>query len=142
MSEMEHLALTVRCERLYRLYAAAVDGGDLEALRGLCIDDVRLTRGRDATLEGIESLLAVYRAHVGPSRPLTRHLVSNVVVDPVEGGVSARAYFQAWFYEDQATRVVSGSYDDVLVEVDGELRFAHKVNNVERVVVLPPAVTP
>ena len=142
MSELEPVGLTARCERLYRLYAAAVDVGDLEGLRRFCTDDVRLTRGGDATLDGIEAFLDGYRAHVGPGRPLTRHIVSNVVADPVEGGVSARAYFQAWFYEEQGTRVVSGSYDDVLVEVDGELRFAHKVNIVERIVVLPPAVTP
>ncbi len=142
MTEQDHVLLTGRCERLYRQYADAVDRADLAGLRRFCVEGVRLTRGADSTLDGVEALLEAYRAHLGQGVPLTRHVIANVVADPAAEGVSARAYFQAWFYEEERTRVVSGRYDDLLVEDDGELRFAHKVNIVERVLVLPPAVTP
>lgn len=141
MSNEGDVTLTARCERLYRRYARAVDRGDLEALRPMCLEDVLLTRG-DATLNGIGALIDAYQAHVGPDMPLARHHVSNVVAETVASGISAQAYFQAWFYEETRTRVVSGSYDDRLVDHDGILRFAHKVNVVERVLVLPPSVLP
>jgi 3-phenylpropionate/cinnamic acid dioxygenase small subunit len=134
--------LTARCERTYRRYARAVDDADLDTLRELCTDDVRLTRGTDADLLGVEAFLDIYRHHLGLGVPLTRHVITNVVADAVADGVAARAYFQAWFYEESSTRVASGSYDDFLVEQDGVLRFAHKVNAVERIIVLPAAVTP
>jgi 3-phenylpropionate/cinnamic acid dioxygenase small subunit len=141
MTEHDDAHLASRCERLYRRYARAVDDGDVEGLREFCADDVRLTRGADATLEGVEAFLDIYRAHVGRGVPLTRHVITNVVADRVADGISARAYFQAWFYEEAQTRVVSGSYDDLLVERDGGgLVFVRKVNNVERILELPPAV--
>jgi 3-phenylpropionate/cinnamic acid dioxygenase small subunit len=141
MTQPDDAPLAPRCESLYRRYARAVDDGDVEGLRAFCLDDVRLTRGADATLEGVEAFLDIYRAHVGKGVPLTRHVITNVVAERVADGISSRAYFQAWFYEETRTRVVSGTYDDLLVERDGgELVFAHKVNNVERILELPTAL--
>lgn len=125
-----------RVARLYAEYARAVDDGDLAALRAMVIDDVAITRGGE-TFPGAEEFMAVYRGVVDAGVPC-QHSVTGLLVDAAaSGGLRARAYFRALFFDVDETRLVVGRYDDELVEADGRLRFTHKRNLVERIVALP-----
>ncbi len=135
-------ALGARSARLYYAYARAVDEGDLDTLRAICTDDIRITRGTHPTEDGVEAFLDVYRAHNALQIPVCKHVVTNVLAEPAEAGRSGgdivtHAYFEATMLEEEGTRVVIGVYDDVHREVDGELKLAHKVIRVERVLHLP-----
>lgn len=125
-----------RVARLYAEYARAVDDGDLAALRAMVVDDVAITRGGETT-RGAEEFMAVYQGVVDAGVPC-QHVVSGLMVDAAEdGGLRARAYFRALFFDSGETRLVVGRYDDALVEDGGTWRFAHKRNLVERIVPLP-----
>jgi 3-phenylpropionate/cinnamic acid dioxygenase small subunit len=130
--------LAARSAELYYTYARAVDEGDLDTLRAICSDDIRITRGDNPTEDGIEKFLDVYRAHNALQVPVCQHVVTNVLVAGRDGEeITTHAYFQATFLETERTRVVIGTYDDVHVEQDGMLKLAHKKIKVDRVVVLP-----
>ncbi|WP_101525870.1 nuclear transport factor 2 family protein [Nocardioides houyundeii] len=130
--------LLTRVQQWYAEYAGAVDRGDLEALAGLVTEDVTIARP-GATEQGKEAFLDVYRGHVAQGIPLCQHAVTNVEATVGERGIEARAYFRAFFFEDQGTRLVVGQYDDLLVESHGRLRAAHKGNVVQRILRLPAA---
>lgn len=139
MTDTEDALLAVRAAELYYRYARAVDEGDLAALRRLAVDDVQITRGNNPPERGIEAFLDVYRAHNALEIPVCKHVVSNVTAERVGDQVVTHAYFEATMLKEDETRVVIGDYDDVHVEVDGELRLAHKKIAVQRVLHLPPA---
>lgn len=130
--------LGARSARVYYLYARAVDEGDLDTLRALCTDDVKITRGDHPTEDGVEAFLDVYRAHNALEIPVCKHVVTNVLAEVgSDGDVITHAYFEATMLEAEGTRVIIGVYDDVHREVDGELRLAHKRIRVQRVLHLP-----
>lgn len=129
--------LGARSAELYYAYARAVDEGDLDGLRAIVTDDIKITRGDNPTEDGIEKFLDVYRAHNALNVPVCQHVVTNVLAEPDGDGIKTHAYFQATFLETERTRVVIGRYDDVHVERDGKLKLAHKKIRVDRVVVLP-----
>lgn len=139
MTETNDALLAVRAADVYYRYARAVDQGDLDALRGLVTDDIKITRGANPTEQGLEAFLDVYRAHNAQQIPVCKHVISNVVAERVGAEVVTGAYFEATFLTDEETRVIIGSYDDVQVEVDGRLMLAHKKISVQRVLHLPPA---
>lgn len=129
--------LAGRSAQLYYAYARAVDDGDLEALRAMVVDDVRITRGDGPTEEGVEAFLDVYRAHNALGIPVCKHVVTNVQAVRDGDDIVTHAYFQATLLEEERTRIAIGAYDDVHREVDGELRLAHKVITVQRALELP-----
>ncbi|RBY83675.1 nuclear transport factor 2 family protein [Geodermatophilus sp. TF02-6] len=136
--------LAVHSARLYHRYAKAVDDGDLDALRAMVTEDVEITRGDAPTERGVEAFLDVYRAHNALRIPVCQHVVTNVLAQRARdagatGAIETSAYFQATMLEEQRTRVVIGSYADVHVERDGELKLAHKRIRVDRVLHLPAA---
>ena len=133
--------LGARSARLYARYARAVDAGDLGALRAMVTDDVGVTRGDLPTTSGVEAFLDVYRAHVAQGIPVCRHVVTNVLAEPAGELIRTSAYFQATMFEEQRTRVVTGTYADDHVDRDGELLIAHKRISVDRVLYLPAADT-
>lgn len=133
----DNATLGARSARLYYQYARAVDEGDLETLRAIVTDDVRITRGQHPTEQGVEAFLDVYRAHNALQIPVCKHVVTNVLAEQRGDEIVTHAYFQATMLEEEGTRVVIGVYDDVHVERDGELRLAHKKIRVERVLHLP-----
>jgi 3-phenylpropionate/cinnamic acid dioxygenase small subunit len=139
MNKISDDLLPVRAAQVYYRYARAVDTGDLDALRELAVDDVRITRGGGPTEEGMEAFLDVYRAHSAQQIPVGKHVVSNVLAERIGDEIVTHAYFEATFLQDDETRVVIGEYDDVQVEVDGQLKLAHKKITVQRVLHLPPA---
>lgn len=131
--------LGARSARVYARYAKAVDDGDLEALRAMVTDDVGVTRGDLPTESGVEAFLDVYRAHNALRIPVCRHVVTNVLAERAGDVVRTSAYFQATMFEEDRTRVVTGTYADDHVERDGGLLIAHKRISVDRVVHLPAA---
>jgi 3-phenylpropionate/cinnamic acid dioxygenase small subunit len=131
--------LAARSAQLYYTYARAVDEGDLDTLRSIVTEDVRVTRGDHPTEQGVEAFLDVYRAHNALQIPVCKHVVTNVLAEPDGDEIRTHAYFQATFLEDAQTRVIIGVYDDVHVERDGELKLAHKKIRVQRVLQLPAA---
>ncbi|UMG91221.1 nuclear transport factor 2 family protein [Nocardioides sp. TF02-7] len=131
--------LAARSARVYHRYARAVDEGDLDTLRAIVTDDIKITRGDHPTEEGVEAFLDVYRAHNALNIPVCKHVVTNVLAERDGDDVVTHAYFEASMYEEEQTRVVIGVYDDVHREVDGELRLAHKKIRVQRTLYLAPA---
>jgi hypothetical protein len=127
--------LSARAAQVLYAYARAVDQGDIEALRGLAVPDVLLTRS-DGTKQGIEAFLDLYRAFAASPVQGSQHAIINVQAFPEpDGDVRALSYFQATMFDPGAqTRLVMGQYSDSLREVDGQLRFSHKRITVERVV--------
>src|SRR4051812_15394554 len=129
--------LAARSAQLYYTYARAVDEGDLDTLRSIVTDDVRITRGSNPTEQGVEAFLDVYRAHNALNIPVCKHVVTNVLARREGDEVVTHAYFQATMLEEEQTRVVIGLYDDVHVEDGGGLKLAHKKITVQRVLRLP-----
>jgi hypothetical protein len=130
--------LSARAAQVLYAYARAVDEGDIEALRGLAVPNVLLTRS-DGTKQGIEAFLDLYRAFAASPVQGSRHAITNVQAFPEPAGdVLALSYFQAAMFDPGAqTRLVIGQYSDSMREVDGQLRFSHKRIRVERVVAIP-----
>ena len=129
--------LGARSARVYYTYARAVDEGDLDTLRAMVTDDIRITRGQNPTEDGVEAFLAVYRAHNALEIPVCKHVVTNVLAEQDGDDIVTHAYFEATMLEPEQTRVVIGVYDDVHREVDGELKLAHKRITVQRLLTLP-----
>lgn len=134
--------IETRSAQLYYAYARAVDEGDLDTLRRIVTDDVRITRGDGPTEHGVEAFLDVYRAHNALGIPVCQHVVTNILAERRDRDIQTHAYFQATMLEDERTRVVIGAYDDVHVESDGVLKLAHKMIVVYRVLLLPAASAP
>jgi hypothetical protein len=130
--------LSARAAQVLYAYARAVDEGDIEALRGLAVPNVLLTRS-GGTKQGIEAFLDLYRAFAASPVQGSRHAITNVQAFPEPAGdVLALSYFQAAMFDPGAqTRLVIGQYSDSMREVDGQLRFSHKRIRVERVVAIP-----
>jgi SnoaL-like domain len=134
--------LSARAAQLLYAYARAVDDGDIEALRGLAVPDVRLTRS-DGTKQGIETFLDLYRDFAASAVQGSKHVIANVQAFPEpDGGVRALAYFEATMFDaGPQTRLVIGEYSDSVREVDGQLRLTHKRITVQRVVTIPSGTT-
>jgi hypothetical protein len=134
----ESAAVTARSALLYALYAEAVDGNDLDALRDLVTDDVRITRGGVEEPGGVEAFLDIYRSHIALGITVCQHAVTNVVARPNGDVIDTRAYFQARLFEEHRTRVLVGEYADVHAALDGDLKIVHKAILVRKVLELPP----
>jgi hypothetical protein len=131
--------LGARSARLYHVYARAVDEGDLDTLRAICADDIRITRGDHPTEDGVEAFLDVYRAHIALGIEVCQHAVTNVLAWRDGHTIATRAYFQARLFEPDRTRVLVGEYADTHIERDGTLLIAHKRILVKKVLVHPVA---
>jgi 3-phenylpropionate/cinnamic acid dioxygenase small subunit len=135
----EQAILDGRVARLLYTYALAVDTGDLEALRSIAAADVQFTANA-GTLTGLESFLDVYRSQFASGTEQIRHVVTNVLANRLaDGQIQVQAYFEATMFEPDQTQRLIGSYHDILREVDGELKLAHKKIRVQRVLQLPTA---
>jgi hypothetical protein len=133
----DRATLTARSALLYNLYGDAVDREDLDTLRELATDDVRITRGGKSEPGGIEAFLDIYRAHILRKFQVCQHAVSNVIASRDGDLTRTSAYFQARLFREEGTQVLIGRYADEHVEVDGDLKIAHKNIQVLKVVDLP-----
>lgn len=131
--------LSMRAATVLYQYALAVDTEDLEALRALVTEDIQITRA-EGTRSGMESFLDVYRAQFSSKTEGLKHVVTNVLADRLpDGSIQMHAYFEATMFDAEETRRIIGSYQDILREVDGVLKLAHKKISVQRVIQLPQA---
>ncbi|MBH0119978.1 nuclear transport factor 2 family protein [Rhodococcus sp. CX] len=129
--------LGYRAERLLYNYAAAVDTGDLDALRGLITDDVTIEQNGKPD-SGPDEFIGVYRAFVESPAEFSRHLISNVRVTPGEGGrVNVEAYFEATVCAPGSNQRLYGRYSDVYVDRGGNLLIERKGISVDRMIDLP-----
>jgi 3-phenylpropionate/cinnamic acid dioxygenase small subunit len=128
--------LSARAAQLLYAYARAVDDGDVEAVAGLVMGDVSITRV-DGTRTGREAFLDVYRAFRDSPVEGSRHIITNVRAYPEEDGqIRAESYFQAVMFDTGGTRLVIGHYSDSMRDDGTGLRFTHKRIEVERMVAL------
>lgn len=137
---MNNAALAARSSQLYYRYARAIDECDLDAARSLVVDDVQVTLGDQPAQHGVEAFLEIFRDHQDRRLPLGRHLVTNVLAERVGQRILTHAYFQASFFEDAATLMIFGVYDDVHVEDGDDLKIAHKKIRVDRILHLPASL--
>lgn len=137
----EEAELAQRAGQVFYAYARAVDDLDLDALRALVPEDVKVTRMGE-TSQGVESFLDIYRALEASAVEGCKHFVSNVQADREDDGtITARAYFHAIMFDPEGTRWVIGQYRDTLLENGDDLLLGHKRIRVERVVALPTSTT-
>jgi 3-phenylpropionate/cinnamic acid dioxygenase small subunit len=122
---------------LVHRYAELLDGGDLDGVATLFERATWRTPGgpvRTGTAE-VRRMYDPVRLYDG--RPLTRHVVTNLVVevDDSASTASARSYWTLF----QATPdlplqpIMAGSYHDRFEREDGRWRFADRVINPELV---------
>lgn len=132
--------LSIRAMHLYALYAWAIDYGDFELLESLVAPEIVITRG-DIDHPGLEAFMQVYRNNWDADWSAGKHYITNVVASrQADGLVRSRAYFQAVFIRSDHSTMIVGRYDDLLREIDGELRIQHKRIHVEGSLRLPESV--
>lgn len=73
-------------------------------------------RGRSDVADHYRELFA--------AAPRSRHLLSNIVVDPVENGAHARCRYTRWLLDGDPTLGALGDYEARFVVTDGQWRFA------------------
>ncbi|MFZ0665613.1 MAG: nuclear transport factor 2 family protein [Acidimicrobiales bacterium] len=113
-------------------YSDRIDSGDLEGLADL-LADAGFGAGTGPLLSGRDQVLHLYKKTVriyDNGTPLTKHLVTNLVVEVDEGSetASSRSYFTVM----QATPgkplspIVSGRYNDKFRKIEGSWRFSER----------------
>lgn len=118
-------------------YARAVDRRDEEALSLLVTEDVVLRRV-DGLREGRAAFLEFYRSVFAGPVEWSKHLVANVVVEPVPDGLLVAAYFEAVSVAGEDARMIVGEYQDRLRAVGDRLQIAEKGIDVQRTFSLQP----
>jgi len=103
-------------ELIYR-YAELIDDGDFSGLGELLADAVVTFEGNDREYRGADQIQRLYehstRRYPGGT-PLTKHVMSNVIVTPVDGGGAGGP-------GDAGGSAASRSYYSVFQAVPGEL---------------------
>jgi len=135
MDELERLLAERACTRLVLLAAAHVDRGEPAALAALFTPDAVLVRPGGTALHGREAIQAAYEQR--PAERITRHLVSNTLVDLVSDS-EARAQSQVLLWTGSTTDAagprgrpasggpVVGAFDDRFVKTPEGWRIAHR----------------
>src|SRR5262249_22533050 len=114
-------------ENLVYAYAERIDLGDFEGVADL-FRHGRLLPAPGVTLEGSEQVLALYqgttRLHEDGT-PRTKHVTTNVTVEPVDGVPTARSYFTVLQQTDVLALqpIIAGRYRDTFHRVDGAWCF-------------------
>ncbi|MBB3052052.1 3-phenylpropionate/cinnamic acid dioxygenase small subunit [Prauserella isguenensis] len=118
-------------------YARAVDNRDEAALALVFTEDVAFERV-DGLREGRDTVLAFYRTVFGGPTVWSKHMVTNVLVEPHRDGLAVTAYFQAVSRTADDAIAVFGEYDDLLVPGGDGLRIARKRIDVQQTFDLEP----
>ena len=133
--------LHAKVQRLYAVYAWAVDQGDFGLLDAIITTDIVITRG-GADFRGHEAFVQVYRNSWEGEWSASKHSITNVMATREEdGSIRGQAYFNAISVRSDRTSMTLGRYDDTLVERDGVVLISHKRILVEGIVELPPSAT-
>lgn len=135
MDELERLLAEQACTRLVLQAAAHVDGGDPAALAALFTPDAVLVRPGGTALHGRAAIQSAYEQR--PAERITRHLVSNTLVDLVSA-TEARAQSQVLLWTGSTADAagprgrpasggpVVGAFDDRFVKTPEGWRIAHR----------------
>jgi hypothetical protein len=109
---------------LYARYSHAFDEGDGETVAGLfTVDGVFARAGADPVV-GRESLAAFVNAAAGRGM---RHLVSDILVEPIDGGARGQAYVLALLAGGSELRLATfGRYDDEFTRTPDGWRFRER----------------
>ncbi|MCV7299769.1 nuclear transport factor 2 family protein [Mycobacterium barrassiae] len=116
---------------VYR-YSEAFDTGDFDSAVGLFAEARVRVSGSDATFTGaaIRSLLTD-RMRLYDGIPMTKHFITNVIIDIAAGGrdADARSYFVALqaLPDFPLQPVLAGRWHDRLTKVDGQWRFEERL---------------
>lgn len=133
--------LDAKVQRLYAVYAWAVDQGDFGLLDAIITTDIVITRG-GVDYPGHEAFVQVYRNSWEGEWSASKHCITNLMATREEdGSIRGQAYFNAIFVRSDRTSMILGRYDDTLVERDGVVLISHKRILVEGIVELPPSAT-
>lgn len=115
---------------VYR-YAELLDSGDLDSVAAL-FEHATWVSAR-AKVQGTSAVRRMYDGVVlyDDGTPRTKHVITNVVIEHVEGSThaSARSYFTVLqAVEGLALQpIIAGRYHDQFEEVEGEWRFAERI---------------
>lgn len=112
-------------------YARAVDTRDEEALAEVFTTDVTFERV-DGLREGRDAVLSFYRTVFDGPVVWSKHMITNVLVEPRGDGLAVTAYFQAVSRTAGDAIAVLGEYDDLLVPDGDGLRIARKRIDVQQ----------
>lgn len=107
-------------ENLIYRYAELIDSGDLQGVAELFRHGKVVSPAQDVSFEGYDNVLALYqnscRIHETSGTPLTRHVTSNVIIEPGAnpGSASARSYYTVFQATDALPLqpIVAGHYHD------------------------------
>jgi 3-phenylpropionate/cinnamic acid dioxygenase small subunit len=116
-------------ENLLATYAELVDDGDFAGVGALLANAVFI--GRSGPVSGAEAIQKMLEdgaaAHANGTAPITRHMITNLVieVDEEAGTASARSYFAVLraLPGESPVIVASGRYRDRFHRYGGEWRF-------------------
>jgi SnoaL-like domain len=128
--------------RLVFGYAERLDAGDLDGMASLFAGATLRTSGPDGitTFTGKDEVFAAFDGSVQrfeDGTPSTKHVTTNLIVDPGDNGVTAAA--RSYFTVLQARPtlplqvVIAGSYRDEFVLDDTGWRFADRLIRIELV---------
>lgn len=125
-------------------YARAVDTRDDAALADVFAPDVVLERV-DGPRTGRDAVLTFYRGVFDGPAVWSKHLVTNVLVEPADApangdrsAYAVTAYFQAVSRTADEAIAVFGEYDDVFVADGTGMRIARKRIDVQQTFTLEP----
>jgi hypothetical protein len=117
---------------IYR-YCDRLDCGDLPGMAQLFAHAKLVAPAQPQPLEGVEAIAAMYasftRLYPDTGTPKTRHVTSNVIIEP-DGVDGARA--QSYILVFQATPalplqpIIGGRYFDRFARVNGSWRFSER----------------
>lgn len=135
MDELNRLVIEAACREIVLRAAAAADAGDASTLAALFAADGLLERPNAVPQRGREAIRQAYASR--PSGRLTRHLVTNTLVDIIAPG-GARATSLVLLRSGNANdspgphgraadaRQIVGEFQDVLVATGEGWRIARR----------------
>ncbi|GAA1203654.1 nuclear transport factor 2 family protein [Prauserella alba] len=118
-------------------YARAVDTRDETALAEVFTTDIAFERV-DGLREGRGTVLAFYRSVFAGPTVWSKHMITNVLVEPSGDDLAVTAYFQAVSRTADDAIAVFGEYDDLLVRRGDGLRIARKRIDVQQTFAVEP----
>jgi 3-phenylpropionate/cinnamic acid dioxygenase small subunit len=108
-------------------YATGIDRRDWDLFRTCFTEDCEADYGEIGGWHGVDEITGWMRV-VHDACGHTLHRITNVVVSPAEGGVTARSYVEALVLgpDNDAGVRATGYYDDELVDTPDGWRIARR----------------
>jgi ketosteroid isomerase-like protein len=118
-------------EHLVYAYAERIDAGDFEGVADLFRHGRLVPAPGASPLEGPAEVRSLYEATTrlhDDGTPRTKHVTTNVVVEPDGDGATARSYFTVLQQTEvlPLQPVIAGRYRDAFHRVDGEWWFRRR----------------